>query len=167
MSGSPTPHGDIRRLGPSLPRHILRLEKEWGNLQDAYAGLSEDEMRQEGVAGEWSIKDILAHISIWEEESLLHLPIVAKGMRLPRYLAQGGIDAFNARAYAVHHHLTLRVVQSRLEDTHARLVSYLEVTPIAEMATKERFLHRLRLDTWSHYHLHAEGIREWRTSRPV
>jgi hypothetical protein len=34
----------------------------------------------------------------WEQEALQQLPLIIAGGTPPRYAAQGGIDAFNARA---------------------------------------------------------------------
>ena len=42
---------------------IKQIETEWDNLQAALDGLTEEQMHQPGVVGEWSIKDILAHIA--------------------------------------------------------------------------------------------------------
>ena len=50
------------------------------------------------VVDDWSVKDILAHVTTWEEEALKHLPLIIAGRTPPRSAAQGGIDAFNARA---------------------------------------------------------------------
>ena len=152
---------------PSLPRHLLHLEQEWRFLADSYAGLTEDEMLQAGTIGSWSVKDTLAHISLWDHQALLHLPTITKGLRLPRYASQGGIDAFNARAFNTRHHLPLALILSQLNTTHASLLAYLLATPLTLVASKTRFLRRLRLDTYSHYRLHADNIRAWRANRPA
>ena len=69
-----------------------RLDQAWQALQDAYAGLSEAELLQPGVTGTWSVKDIIAHVTWWEEEALEHLserPVLP----LLRHLGVEGIDA--------------------------------------------------------------------------
>ena len=49
------------------------------------------------MAGGWSIKDIIAHVTTWEGEALTHLPRILAGEKSPRYsVTYGGIDAFNA-----------------------------------------------------------------------
>src|SRR5512143_607925 len=45
---------------------IQKIESEWDNLQAALDGLTEEQMHQAGVVGEWSIKDVLAHITAWQ-----------------------------------------------------------------------------------------------------
>src|SRR5262245_19790217 len=74
-----------------------KLEAAWSEFQESYAGLSDEQMVEPGVTGEWSVRDVIAHVTWWDEEALKHLPTVLAGERLPRYSAMyGGIDAFNA-----------------------------------------------------------------------
>jgi hypothetical protein len=77
---------------------LKRVDRAWQALLASYAGLSEAEMTEPGVTGGWSVKDIVAHVTWWEEEALTHLPLIMAGGRPPRYSATyGGIDAFNAQ----------------------------------------------------------------------
>lgn len=109
------------------------------------------------------MRDVLAHVSWWEEEALEHLPTILTGGRPPRYAdAWGGIDAFNARMAERWRALPLETVLDRHRSTHARLLAYLETVPDEAFATETRFRRRLRLDTWSHYPLHARAIDAWR-----
>jgi hypothetical protein len=139
-----------------------RIETAWDALTESYAGLTEEQMTQPGVTDDWSVKDILAHVTIWELEALTHLPTVMAGRRPPRYAATGGIDAFNAREVAAKAALPLAEVLRQREETHHRLLAYLDTVPEEQIRTETRFRHRLRLDTWSHYPIHARAIAEWR-----
>lgn len=120
-----------------------------------------------GVAGEWSVKDMLAHVATWEEEALKYLPLVLAGGRPPRYASYGGIDAFNARMTEAKRGLSLAEVQRLLVETHRQLIAYLQSVPEEQFTTETRFRHRLRLDTYSHYPLHATMIRAWREQMNV
>jgi hypothetical protein len=141
---------------------LARLDAAWTVLGESYAGLSEAEMTAPGVVGDWSVKDILAHIATWEEEALKYLPVIIAGGKPPRYASYGGIDAFNARMTETKRHLSLVTVQQQLEETHSQLITYLRQVPDEQFTTETRFRHRLRLDTYSHYPLHASLIRSWR-----
>jgi hypothetical protein len=105
---------------------------------------------------------MLAHVATWEEEALKYLPLVLAGGRPPRYASYGGIDAFNARMTETKRGMSLAEVQRHLEETHHQLIAYLRRVPEEQFATETRFRHRLRLDTYSHYPLHATMIRAWR-----
>jgi len=114
------------------------------------------------VTGDWSVKDILAHVTTWEGEALTHLPLIIAGGRPPRYVTYGGIDAFNAKMTEGKRGLSLPEVLRQLDDTHGRLIDFVERTPEAQFASDTRFRRRLRLDTYAHYPQHAEAIRHWR-----
>ena len=143
-----------------------RLDARWNALLQAYAGLSEAEMTEGGVTGSWSVKDIIAHVTVWEEEALTHLPVVLAGKRPPRYsVTHGGINAFNAGMTERNRRLPLAEVLRRRDDTHRRLVRFIEGVPERECGGDTRFRRRLRLDTYGHYAVHTKAIRTWRDGR--
>ena len=139
-----------------------KLEQAWTELKESYAGLSDAQVAEPRVMGEWSVKDILAHVTTWEEEALKYWPLILTGGRPPRYIQFGGIDAFNAQRAEQKRDLTLSEVLRQLEETHRRLLDYLHSVPEEHFTRETRFRHRLRLDTYSHYPLHARAIQAWR-----
>jgi hypothetical protein len=146
-------------------RLLARLGSAWGELQESYAGLPDGTLLEPGVMGDWSLKDVLAHVNTWDEEALQHLPVIARGGTPPRYAASGGIDAFNARMAERKRDLPLSEVRRRLDESHRRLVELVRAAPEDQLAGDTRFRRRLRLDTYGHYRLHAEAIRRWRAQR--
>jgi hypothetical protein len=141
---------------------LKRIEKAWTALEESYAGLSDAQLTEPGVTGNWSVKDVLAHATTWEEEALTYLPVIITGGRPPRYIQYGGIDAFNAQMTERKRGLALSEVLRQLDDTHHRLTAYIRSVPEEHFTRETRFRHRLRLDTYSHYPQHAKAIREWR-----
>jgi uncharacterized protein (TIGR03083 family) len=140
-----------------------KLEQAWEAFKQSWAGLADDQMQEPGVVGDWSVKDILAHVTVWEEEALKYLPLIRQCGTPPRYADMyGGIDTFNAQMTERNRGLPLGEVLSHLEETHQQLVSYLETTPKEMIRTETRFRKRLRLDTYSHYPEHTRAILEWR-----
>jgi len=120
-------------------------------------------MTSHGVTGEWSVRDMVAHVTTWEQEALTHLPLILEGGTPPRYsVLYGGIDAFNARMTARTQGLSLAEVRAQAAATHGRLVDFVQGVPEQHLAGDTRFRRRLRLDTYGHYPLHAEAIRLWR-----
>jgi hypothetical protein len=159
----------LRRQESNVDKSQLlkRLDEAWDALKASYAGLSDSEMMEPGVTGDWSVKDIIAHVTAWEEESLTHLPIILAGEQPPRYsVTHGGIDAFNAQVTAQKRNLSLSEVLRQRGDTHRRLVDFIQNVPEDQFIRETRFRRRLRLDTYSHYSKHAEAIRNWREQRP-
>lgn len=142
---------------------LAKLEKAWQEFNQSFDGLTEEQMLRAGVMEDWSVRDLIAHVNWWEEESLKHLPHVLQGKRPPRYsVLYGGIDAFNAQMTEQKRGLSLDEVRRQAAETHRRLVAYLATVPEELFATETRFRHRLRMDTYSHYHIHTAAIVAWR-----
>ena len=150
--------------GADRRRQLLkRLDAAWVAFNESYAGLPDAELRTPGVTGDWSVRDIIAHVTTWEDEALTHLPLILRGGRPPRYSVQyGGIDAFNARTTEGKRGLSLGEVHAQAAATHARLVDFVQRAPEDQLGAGTHFRRRLRLDTYGHYPLHAEAIRQWR-----
>ena len=144
-------------------RLLNRVDRAWREFQDSYADLSDAELVEPGVTGAWSVRDIIAHVTWWEEEALKHLPLILRGGRPPRYsVTYGGIDAFNAWMTAQRKDLSLKDVLRQQGEVHRRLVAFIETAPVDEIAGETRFRRRLRLDTYGHYPKHARAIAAWR-----
>jgi hypothetical protein len=141
---------------------LKKLEKAWAAIKESYEGLSDAQLMEPGVMDNWSVKDILAHVTTWEEEALKYLPLIITGGRPPRYIQYGGIDAFNAQMTEQKRGLALSDILRQLDETHRRLIDYIQGVHEEHFTRETRFRHRLRLDTYSHYPLHARAIREWR-----
>ncbi len=140
-----------------------KLDKAWAALQESYAGLAGDRLEAPGEIGGWSVKDVLAHVTTWEEEAVKYLPWILEGRRPPRYADQyGGVDAFNHQMWEKKRHLPLDEVLAQMEQSHRRLLDYVRRSPEEQFATETRFRRRLRLDTYSHYPEHTKAILAWR-----
>lgn len=155
MAGISERAGGVRR----------QIEAAWADLRDSWAGLTDGELAEPGAAGPWSVKDVLAHVTTWEEEALRYLPLIAEGGRPPRYAAGGGIDAFNARMGERKRSLSPAEVLAQADEVHGRLLDLVRRATDDQLASGSRFRRRLRLDTYAHYREHAEAIRQWRTQR--
>ena len=101
-------------------------------------------MLEPGVTGAWSVRDIIAHVTTWDEEALKHLPLVLKGGKPPRYsLTYGGIDAFNALMTEQKKDLSLPEVMRQMNDTHLGVLNLIESAPESQIKGETRFRHRL------------------------
>ena len=142
-------------------RTLDRLKREWQALLQTWEGLPENVLLQPGAVGHWSTRDVMAHVTTWDEEARKALPLILEGKPLPRYM---GIDAFNAREQEHKRHLSLEQVKKELVATHEKLISFLETVPESAFDIP-RFGKRLRLDTIGHYREHAEQIAAWRAGQ--
>jgi len=144
-------------------RLLQRLDRAWRAFKESYAGLSEAQLLEPGVTGVWTVRDIVAHVTTWEEEALKHLPSILEDRRPPRYsVTYGGIDAFNAQMTKLKEGVSLSEVFQQLDDVHRRVIDVIEQAPESHLTSEGRFRRRLRLDTYAHYPKHAQAIRRWR-----
>jgi hypothetical protein len=143
---------------------LKRLDTAWMEFRKSYDGLTERQLLEPGVTGQWSVRDIIAHVTTWEEEALKHLPAILEGRTPPRYSATyGGIDAFNALMTAKKAALPLERVFREQEAIHRRVIAAIERAPEEQLAGGTRFRRRLRLDTYGHYPTHTRAIHRWRS----
>lgn len=150
-----------------VKRLLKRIDAAWAAFNESYDRLPDSRLLEPGVTGNWSVKDILAHVTTWEEEALKYLPLILAGGRPPRYVTYGGIDAFNAQMTERKRGLSLSDVRRQLAESHRRLIDFIRSAPEDQLTGETRFRRRLRLDTYSHYPEHAEAIREWREQYPI
>ncbi len=142
---------------------LNHLEKAWQFFNESFSGLTEAQMLQPGVIGEWSVKDIIAHVTTWEDEALKSLPLLMQGLRLPRYKdLYGGLDAFNALMTEKKRGLSLSEILEQSRAVHQQLIAFIHDVPDEYIKTETRIRRRLRLDTYSHYPIHARAILAWR-----
>jgi hypothetical protein len=78
---------------------LQRLDTAWRAFEESYAGLSDAQLMKPGVTGDWSVRDILAHVSTWEEEALTHLPLIQRAPedplgREPRFRRRLRLDTY-------------------------------------------------------------------------
>ena len=147
-------------------RLLTRMDAAWTDFTRSYAGLSESELLVPGVTRAWSVRDIIAHVTTWEEEALKHLPLILSGGKPPRYSVKyGGIDAFNSQVTEQKRKLSLAQVRQQFEKTHRRLIDYVKCIPEDQITRETRSRRRLRLDTYSHYPKHTRAILQWRRHR--
>ena len=152
-----TPHETIR----------ARIDATWADFMDAWEGLDDAALTTPGVTGEWSVKDILAHITTWEDATMSLSQAQIDGTPPPGSDDDGpwDLDTFNARESAEKATLSLDEVKRQLTETHDRLLAWLPTIPAEHLAPGCDVEDRLKADTWDHYPEHTEAIRAWRAAR--
>lgn len=71
---------------------------------DAIDGLSDEEMQTAGVVGDWSIKDIMIHISAWEAELVKLLWQIKQGQKpTTMHFSDRQVDEVNQEWFVAYH----------------------------------------------------------------
>jgi hypothetical protein len=153
---------------------LASLDRRREELLDAIDGLSEEDLLESGVVGEWSVKDLLAHISAWEAELIKLLWQVQQGQKpSSAHFSNKSVDELNAIWHqesfsrpldrvmadfqAVRRQTARRVeVFSDNELNDNKLYPWLKGQPLWEWVAG---------DSYEHEAEHTAQILEWRARR--
>ncbi len=114
------------------------------------------------VLGEWSAKDVIAHVSSWDELASLDLRRIGRG-HVPTLAAfrEADVDEWNAFFMRGRKLFTAPQVYHELEECYDMLVEALETVPEAMFQQGGMVTNFLAI-TVHHYGDHTGHIREWR-----
>lgn len=127
---------------------LRRIDESWHVLQEQLARLQEDEALRQGLVGDWSAKDLMAHIAYWDREAIQRIADTSDGRPIRRY---GDLDAVNAEAVNDAAVLPLEAVRRQLRETHVELLRAMHGNPTATSSLIGRM-------TDDHYRRHAADV---------
>ena len=139
---------------------LARVGEARARLDAALDGLSEEDATRVGVTPEWSVKDCLAHIAMWEREGVRVLPDILAGAYRPRYDDET-IERRNREAAAEWSGRGYAEVAGELDAAHAELERLLEGLPeeLDESTPGYKFIAGVTFDHMPH---HAAQIEKFR-----
>ena len=140
---------------------ILAIDDAWRRFRASFNELRSEDVVEPGACGDWSVNQVLWHISAWESLLMEALETPDDGYDYP----EPDEDAFNKDAVSDMSGAQPRRVIERLESTHRRLRDTLANTPASHF--NQDHPRRRLIDEWSflHYEEHAAHIAAWRASR--
>lgn len=141
---------------------LERLGRAWAELGDSFAGLPEAAMSEPGVVGDWSAKDLLGHVTTWEEEALQALTALVDGRRSLGYRR---VNRLNAERVGRKKDMAQAREVEETADSHGRIIALAREVAERHFERETPFRQRLRWDTYSHYREHARAILAWRKAR--
>ncbi len=148
---------------------LAELDSEWAHIERICAGLSEAAMQKPGVEGEWSVKDILCHLSAWEKYLLDRLGYVLTGQP-PIYPSMSNWDdvhRFNAQVYAENKNRPLNSVIIEFRSLYRGVMTVLESMNDEQLNRPYSYdfaedgltvLRLIRANTCDHYREHCLAI---------
>jgi hypothetical protein len=130
-------------------------------LTSAIYGLSKNELTTKGAVGDWSVKDVMAHVGRWEEICFDELQKHLRGEQSTEDYRDA--LAYNDRWEAELQGLSLLETIEYFETAHYRLFGLLSsLTPEQWNGYVRAWV---RGSTWHHFEEHGEQIRAWRAGR--
>jgi len=128
----------------TLSDALAELGRTRAELLAAIGGLEEAALDRNGVIGDWSIKNVLAHIAAWEAWVVEALPARMATGATPHDFRQRAQDEdrFNAEEVAEREELTPDEQLMELDRTRAELLVYLRGLDAGALERKHPW------DTW-------------------
>ena len=140
---------------------LSAVSKTWQELKDAIALVPDDRLDEPGVVGSWSVKDLIGHVTTWEEEALQALRRHVDESDTGALSAwPDDLDGFNAREAEGKKGTGLAQLCRELDDCHVQIVRLVSALGEAEFQMTE-VSERIRIDTYDHYADHAGQILRW------
>jgi hypothetical protein len=121
---------------------IADLNREYGQWEALLAEIGDGRMEQPGVAGSWSVKDLVAHLTGWNRRTVgrFEAALRDEADAPPPWPAQlQSDDAINAWIYEQNRDRSLPEVLGDSRQTFVDLVAALEAFPEAELLDPARF----------------------------
>jgi uncharacterized protein (TIGR03083 family) len=154
---------------------LAALDRERANWQALVEDVGPDRMEEPDVAGDWTFKDVAAHLSYWMEDIIRTLELVAdeKPVDIPARWPEELTDpeAINQWAYEQSRGRTVEDVLAEADEGYARMRRALERMPEETINSTEIFdwqqgepFSQWLIDRrlFNHfYREHEAGIREW------
>ena len=140
---------------------LALIEEQHAALAAVLATARDDEMTQPGVMGEWSAKDILAHITAWEQWLLRWLRGDAEALAQRRRMRDEFdtvVDEMNAATFAAHRDRALADVRAAFDASYQQALRTVQELADERLAENERVV---AANTWEHYDEHAPALRAW------
>lgn len=156
---------------------LLRLLKERrAEIDAAVDEIDEASMMQEGAAGYWSVKDIIAHLTYYEGWMADRMEEALRGETYyPSELDMMHYEPRNTRIYEQTKDLPLADVLANSKAVFARLVAITEAHDEAFLTTQQQFeglpapiivADMLRSEVYDHYPQHVPSLKSWAAAHP-
>ncbi len=146
---------------------MARIRRDRASFAALWAGLTDEQMtRRPGPQSDWSVKDLIAHISAWEKRMLDNGEHLRKGEPL---ISRPDIDTVNADIFAANKDRPLADIRVEFEAQMARLESALGSLSEDEINDAQRFpqlqgrplLFPIIGDTFGHYNDHRSDLERY------
>jgi len=151
---------------------IERIHIERRRLEQNLAQLSDDDMLEPNVVGEWSVKDIMAHLFDWEQRFLGWYEAGLRG-EVPETPAPGlkwsQLRILNQQVFEKHRNRSLSDVKAEFQSSFSKMLDTIDRIPEEDIFEIGRFQWTGReniggfilANTANHYRWAKSRIRSW------
>ncbi len=148
---------------------LAEIERGYTDFTALLSSLSEGQITVTGVNGAWSVKDNIAHITVWHNwvSDLLR---EIKGGEKQQYgvdWSDEAVDEVNERVYQENKSLPLAEVLAQFRTSYQQLLGTVQAMSLEELnismpvPSKALAWQLIAGNTYEHYQEHATIIRDW------
>jgi len=144
-----------------------RAIEAWQALKEEVESLSDSDLQQPGVTGDWSTKDLMGHLAFWTQLLAENLRLIAmgKGDEMKWYGDEKTMDEWNEREWRLRRERPLSAIREELSDSWVTALQPLADLPDAKLQEEVKGASAAQwfaLDTYEHCQEHLDQIRAWR-----
>jgi uncharacterized damage-inducible protein DinB len=129
-------------------------------LEVHFSALSDAKMLQQGINGEWTVKDLLAHITWWEQHLLRRLRTGRDDLYQEGMSMQAVTDRANDEIFAANQSRSLADILEDFHVSYQQVLAAVEALPEEAVAQAEIY-DAIAWDTFQHYPEHTAMLRRW------
>lgn len=116
---------------------LANIRSGRARFESTLAPLSDDQLQAPELHGGWSIKDLIAHLGFWEQDTALRFGALLRGAEPPD---EGlTLDELNARVYAQNRHKPLAEVRLEEQAAYEQLLLLVENALDDDLFNPQRF----------------------------
>jgi hypothetical protein len=151
---------------------IDEIQIERLHLEKTLEKISAQQMITPGVMDNWTVKDLLAHITVWEQRMVRWLEQTVRD-EVPEMLPPGmtwdDLDQWNEQTFQKHRHRDLDDVLTDFELSYPQALSAAQAISDEDLIDPDRYAWRVGRPLWVmvaantswHYKEHKETLTSW------
>ncbi len=152
---------------------LSELKTSRDEIEDLLEGAPEEALTVSGAIGEWSVKDLLAHLAGWDAELITALAKLKQGVRsdLFNFWPDEKVNAANARIYQENRGRPLERVLVDFRGARKQLIrqvetlSQKELDAVISKQTRRSLAEEIWHDSVEHDAEHLPELRAWAKER--
>ncbi|MFX0094390.1 MAG: DinB family protein [Candidatus Hodarchaeota archaeon] len=151
---------------------INHLQAERSRIESMLAELTHEQMEKPGVQGDWSVKDIIAHLIVWERRGIEWIKSAVQNQEPEVPLPRSGLDmaALNMKTYEENQNRPIEDILSEFHETFSYLMKQVQILDEEQLNktvqakwTGNTLVPVKHMIAWRfvHYQSHGRHIQTW------
>jgi hypothetical protein len=138
-----------------------RVNEVHHRVTNVLSGLTERQVMRVGLNAQWSVKDLLAHLTSWKERGAAELVRMESGTWQPQKMEMEAVHQFNAEVVKLRRAHSVTVVRADFEKAHDEMLRLIAALPdeVDETSPSFRVVNGTSIRHVAH---HAAQLVEWK-----